>query len=113
MEKEDKELLPGDITPAQLNAWKAKYGKVFAIEVNVDEDGKDIATGYFKKPDLSVIGLVQKIGKEDPMKASISGFTNCWLGGDERFLSDDEIKLSAINEMGKLFKIRSARVKNL
>lgn len=104
--------LPGGITTTQLQAWKAKHGKVLAIEVDVDDEGKDVAVGYFKRPDLPIIALATR-EQSDTIKSNKILYTNCWLGGDERLLNDDILMLSAMNLMKKLVDIRVARIKNV
>ncbi len=112
MGSEKTELLGGGITPAQLSAWKSKHEKVFAIEVDVDDEGKDVATGYFKRPDLAIISLASR-EENDKLKSNKVIYTNCWLGGDERLLKDDVLMLSAMNQIKKLVDIRVSRIKNV
>ncbi len=101
------------VTEAQIKRWKAKYGEVYEIEVEMDEEGKDIAVGYFRKPDLNVIAAVARFAESDPVKSGIVLFENTWLGGDERIKEDDEAKLGVIQQLQGVFKAKTARLKKL
>lgn len=105
--------LGGGITTAQLNAWKAKNEEVYAIDVNVDDEGKDIATGYFKKPDLDIVAMAEAEQKNNYAKGIKTLVANCWLGGDERILTNSELQLAAAKQIFPLFKQRVAKIKKL
>lgn len=108
-------LLPGGVTQHQIEAWKLKHGvdKVKAFDIPVNDEGTEIATGYFRKPDLQVIAISSKFIENDPIKAGLVLFENCWLGGDERITKDDELKMSAIESLNTMFRVRTATIKNL
>ncbi len=112
---EEQSEYKAGVTAAQIEAWKQHYGidQVFEISVPLDDDNKEFVTGYFKKPNLQAISASAKVIEMDPIKAGIIMFDNCWLGGDEKFKNNDEAKMSAIDELNKLFQIRTAHVKNL
>ncbi len=101
------------VTVTQINQWKKKWGDVFAVEVPLDDEGKKIATGYFKKPTLDTIKASSKYIESDPIKASEIVFLNCWLGGDEAIKENDEAKMSAMQKVSSLFKVRQAKLKKL
>lgn len=101
------------ITAAQIKQWKQKYGEVHQMDVPVDDEGKDVAVGYFRKPSMETIQAVAKVGNSDPVKGGLVLFNHCWLGGDERFNTDDELKISAMKPLGALFRVRQASIKKL
>lgn len=102
------------VTAAQIKQWKSKYGDVYQIDTPLDDEKKEIATAYFRKPDLKVIGAAQKFAESEPLKAGQIMYTNCFLGGDkEIFEHNDEAKLSAIQQLGQLFKVRQSDIKKL
>lgn len=120
--EENNQTLPGGITQAQLKSWKDKYGEVFAIDIPVtDLTKEEIAagkiaeqvTGYFRKPNLQIIGMAAKIVDSDPIKAYRHQFDNCWLGGDPLFHSNEEVMYAAMLAVNALFKVRIASIKNL
>lgn len=103
------------VTAAQIKQWKAKYGEVFEITTPLDDKlkGGTIATGYFRKPDLKIISIASKYS-EEPVKVGEIMYTNCWLGGDkELYDSNDEAKLSVMQTLGHLFKVRQSTIKKL
>jgi hypothetical protein len=103
--------LAGGITKAQANAWKAQYGEVKVIEVDADDNGKDVITGYFRKPDLTIMSFAS--AEENEVKKAKVLFSNCWLGGDQRMVNDEIALWAAAQKLVDLFKIKQARIKNL
>jgi len=108
-----KVILAGGVSQDQINAWKKQHGDIYAIDVNTDDKGKNKATGYFKKPNLAIIGAASKYIETDPMQSSAIMFDSCWLGGDPEMQNVDEVKASAMGKLGELFKIREASIKKL
>jgi hypothetical protein len=113
----ESKKLDGGITELQLSHWKNQYGGVTAIIVPLNDalEGTEVikVTGYFRKPDLKVIQAAAPFTDSDPVKSGLIQFDNCFLGGDEAFKTNDEVKLSAIQALNKMFKVRVAEIKNL
>lgn len=105
-------VLYGKVTQLELNKWKETNPDIFIIEVDGDSE-KDVIGGYFKKPDLPILAMAMKDFESDPIMSGKKMFDNCWLGGDERMLTNDECKVAAIGQLSKTFKVRTARIKNL
>lgn len=108
-----EELLPGGVSQEQINKWKKQHGQVFAISIPLDDEGKEKATGYFRKPNLDIVSAANKVGKTDMIRGGLVAFESTFLGGDPIIKEDDEVKMSAIEAVGQLFKVREAEVKNL
>jgi hypothetical protein len=108
-----EEAIAGGITEGQLNHWKNQYGEIKVFVIPLDDSGKKKVTGYFRKPDLKVIQAAAPFTDSDPVKAGLIQFENCFLGGDDDFKTNDEVKLSAIQALNKLFKVRVAEIKNV
>lgn len=103
-----------DITEVQINQWKKKWGEIFQIDVPLDDSSKaKLATGYFKKPTLDSIKASSKYLQSDPIKAGEVVFNECWLGGSSEIQENDEVKMSAMQKVSTLFKIRQATLKKL
>jgi hypothetical protein len=98
-------------TESQIKQWKAKYGEVHEVCVEIEADQEAFA--YFKKPDRRVLALAAKFIENDPIKAGDVLFENCWVGGDEQIKDDDEARLACIELIGKLFKKKQASIKKL
>ena len=101
------------VTQAQITQWKKQWGGVYSIEVPLDDNAKEKAVGYFKKPTLDTIKASSKYIESDPIKAGEVVFNNCWLGGDAEIKDNDEVKMSAMQQVSSLFKVRQATLKKL
>jgi len=99
------------MTELQISEWKKKYTDIYEIII-VNDEGVEFKT-YFRKPDLKILSASAKFAESDPIKSGLVLFDNCWLGGDEAVKSSDELKMSCLQELGKLFKIYQATVKKL
>lgn len=109
-----EETLPGGVTQKQIAHWKAQYGAVFEIIVKTDDnDPSKEVHGYFRKPDLKIIQAASKFIDTDPLKGGLIQLENCFLGGDDAFKDDDEVRVSAIQALNRIFRIRIAEIKNL
>ena len=124
-------------TPEQIEKWKKDYGKVHVLEIpekHVTADGErfddeneatdhaaelkdktvtaELVTAYLKTPSRKVISMATSLGGKDPIKFGEIILKNCWLGGDERIQTDDDLFLAANGVLGDLIKIKSATLKN-
>ena len=52
----------GDLTDAQVEAFKTQHRKRFAVEI---KDGDEVHIGYFKRPTLETLKAVTKVAKSD------------------------------------------------
>lgn len=80
---------------AQLAAWKAKYGDVYAIEVGG-------LTGYVRLPARADVMRAVKEGKAEPIECAAQLLLTCWLGGDDQLRQEDEYLLPATIQFGEL-----------
>lgn len=126
-------------TPEQIKEWKALYGKVHELEVpekyvtadkrefDDEEEAKDHASEmvegkrdvktvsakcWLKSPSRKVISMATALGAKDPIKFGEIILKNCWLGGDMRIQTDDELFLAVNGVLGELIQIKSATLKN-
>jgi hypothetical protein len=99
-------------TQTQIKQWKAEHGEIHQIDIPLDDKGT-IATAYVKKPDLTIIAASAKYAETDPIKSGLIMLNSCWIDGDKAIMENDEAKLSAIRELGKLFKVRVSTIKKL
>ena len=77
-------------------------------EIEVSEEVKC----WLKVPGRKVIGMATSLAGKDTVKFGEIIMKNCWLGGDERILNDDELFLSANSILGNIIKIKTAELKN-
>ncbi|WP_297096378.1 hypothetical protein [uncultured Draconibacterium sp.] len=126
-------------TPEDIKKWEGLYGKVNKLEIDTkfktadgeefdnEEDARDHAedlvadkrgittesvVAYLRNPSRKIISMATSVGGKDPIKFGELILQNCWLGGDERIKTDDDLFLAANAVLGDLIKIRSARIKN-
>ena len=88
----DKTVLDGNITQAQLNQWKYKHKRVVKLSIE-DDDGTRLYA-YFKKPTIAIRSAVLQASKNDEFKALEVLFKNCYLGGNDAIEQDDDLRLN-------------------
>lgn len=98
------------VSEAQINQWKIRWKEIYQIEIPTEEQ---LYVDYVRKPDLDVLSAASRFSETDPIKAGNIMFENCFLGGDEAIKENDELKLSVIQAISKLVKIREAQIKKL
>lgn len=101
-----EEILIGQATPEQIEAWKTKYGKMWAI----------IVCGhicYLRKPDRKVLGYASIAGKNNPLKFNEVILTNCFVGGSEAIKTDDDLFLGASSKLTEIIEVKEAELVNL
>lgn len=97
-----------------LEELKAKYGKVYTLTVNLDEDdATKTATIYLKKPDRTTRAVVGKLANVDSAKAVEACLKNLYIGGDklELILSNDDALASCESSVVELLQVQSAVLK--
>lgn len=100
------------ITKAQIEAWKKEYPNSSLHQITVPKDGKDYKA-VVRKPTLENINAAEEYGKDDSLKQNLFLLKTCFLGGDDAFMNDDEIKVAASNEVARLFRFLKASIKKL
>ena len=74
--QEELDLIKGQLT--------AQYGKVYTIEIPVDEDEDEVRTIFLKKFDRATLSVVQKLASgTDSLKAVETFIKNTYIGGDD------------------------------
>lgn len=94
------------VTKEQIEAWKAKYGEVFLLEI---EDKK----AYLKTPDRKVLSAASTLAQENPLKFNEILLENCWICGDEVIKTNDVLFLSACSKLGNLIETKEASLGKL
>lgn len=99
--------LPTNVTEEQLQELVRKHGTVYPVYVKKDDR---TVCGLFKKPDLAIMGAAASAGTNDPVKAGQLIYNSCKLVVDPEMDSDDEVKMAAMNQVGKLFRLLEGEV---
>lgn len=118
--KQQKEVpFIGQATHEQVAAWEKQHGKVYEINVEVeDEQGnvKEIAVCYVHKPSREHYALGIQYYHQDRLLQMGEVITrNCWLAGDERLKpegADPVLSVSAALQAKELFMFNNAYIKN-
>ena len=90
--KDSKNILEGNITQAQFNQWKNKFGRV--VQLQIEDDEANTLYAYFRKPDIAIRSAVLQASKMDEFKALEVLFKNCYLGGDAAIEEEDDLRLN-------------------
>ncbi|HRO76863.1 MAG TPA: hypothetical protein PLP27_12030 [Crocinitomicaceae bacterium] len=98
------------VTDAQIAAWKKQHGTI--SEIVVEQDGTEYSC-VVRKPNIDDVLAAEEFAKDDSIKQANFLFKQCHLGGDEQFLTDDELRLSAGMEVSRMFRILKATAKKL
>ena len=125
--------------PEDISKWKELFGNIKVLEIPVkfitadgeefeeEDDAKDHASElvegkreiktesvkcWLKMPSRKVIDMATSVAGKAPLKFGAIILENCWLGGDERIKTDDELFMAANGILGDLIKIKTAKIKN-
>ena len=103
---EDKRAYIGEVTPAQIAAWKQNNPRgIFAV---VDDNDKHI--GYYREPYRADINAALAQGNaKKPLAAGDALMELLWLGGSDVFTTDTPEWFGAYTEVSK--KMNGVKVK--
>lgn len=107
MSDQKSKALPQGVSEEQLKKLVAKHGLVYPVHVR--KDGA-VLTGLFRKPTLADMSAAASVGAGNPLAAGELLYNSCKLAVDPAMDNDEEVRLSAINGVGKLFRILEAEV---
>lgn len=103
----------------KLDALAEKGIEVFEITVEAgvsdldSEDFSEPASGYVQKPNNSSINRALAIMPKSVVEAGIVLLKGCWIGGDERILSDEAMLRGAATQMLEFIEIKKAKLKKI
>lgn len=112
-QNEAGDILPGNVTKSQVDTWKEEHKEVHLITIKKDEEGKECAYIYVKKPDRQTLAAAMKFMTSDIVKFQEILFNNCLLGGDSEVKTRDELFFAAAQKIVGLFQIREAEIVKL
>ena len=98
--------LEGKASPEQIEQWKKKHGQVFGILA-----GDHIC--YIRKPTRQEISYAQTVGQTNPMKSNEILLNACFLGGSEKFKTEDSFFFGASVKLSELITIEETEMINL
>ncbi|BBQ07574.1 hypothetical protein HZP15_06780 [Elizabethkingia anophelis] len=106
-----EETKQGVITDEQIAEWKRKHktDKLHKLSVKVAEG--DIAVGYLKPPKREVKATALSMYSQNKiLECGEFIRNNCWLGGDERLMSDGDVADSAAIQASGVIKFLEAEL---
>ncbi len=98
--------LIGQATPEQIEEWKKKHGKVWAIIV-----GGHIC--YIRKPNRAELSYSATVSQNNPLKGNEVLLKATWLGGSEAVQTEDELFFGASAKLADLITVKEAELINL
>lgn len=97
-------------TPEDIAGWKEKYGAEKVFEITSDDKTK---VCYLRKPGRLDLDYAAKAGEQGAFKFNEALMKQCWLGGDEEMITDDDYFLDNCNLLGEFVKRGQATLKKL
>jgi len=114
-----------EVTEEQVEAWKKLHGTVFKIEVatepekfealtvSTDLDDLPKLTAYLKKPDRKIMNFALVTMPKNIISAGLAVLKDCWLGGDDLIISNEDYAASASMQAIELVDIYQSRLKKV
>lgn len=100
------------VTKEQIDAWKKQHGTIHQIDVEVSKD--DVATCFIRKPNRNEMAYIISLQNQSKILESKEFLlNNCWLGGDDRCKTSEDIAMAAAIQAGTTVEFLAAEVKKL
>lgn len=98
---------PSEVTPAQIEDWKQKYGKVFEYE---SADGKRC---YLRQPNRRIISASSVNAGVDNLLQKELVIKNCFLGGDRTLIDEDKHFYTMANKIEIMIEVVEGTLKEV
>lgn len=105
--------LPGGVTQAQIDMWKAQHGSVSLVPLPLNDQGTSVVYAYVRKPNMTDLSAATAVEQTDSMLAGEILFDNCFLGGDPEVKEITNVKISCIVALKGMVKIRIGEIKEV
>lgn len=114
-----------NVTPEIIEGWKKQYGEVYSLEVSVDPEKYEAGTiskdldeipkivGYLRKPDRKVMNYAMVTMAKNIITAGKAVVKDCWLGGDEMLITNEEYSTAAAFQAIELVDVYQSRLKKI
>jgi hypothetical protein len=106
MNKENKSLRSGELSPERENQLKEKYPTLFKLEF-------DDKVAYLRKPDRATLKAAMSKVLTDPIGFAEVILKNCWLEGDEEVKKNEEYIMGAVAPLNNIVNARTAELVKL
>lgn len=88
------------VNQEQIAQWKKEHGTVFRYTAM--KEGSEPKVGYFKKISPQTMDAYETMLKRSKLMADDVVIENCWLGGDEEIVKDDDYRMGLRDWLGLL-----------
>lgn len=88
---------------------KKTHNNVFAVVVKVSDE--EYAVAYLKKPSRQVLSASMSLVEQDPIRSDEIILQGCWIEGDERIKTDDDLFFAVTPHLRKLMEFKTAELK--
>ena len=89
-----------NVTKEQIDTWKRDHGSVFRYTAT--KEGCEAKVGYFKKISPQTMDAYEAMLKRSKLMADDVVIENCWLGGDEDIVKNDDYRMGLRDWLGYL-----------
>lgn len=84
----------------QIAKWKKEHGTVFRYRAK--KEGEAPKVGYFKKISPEALDAYEALQRRSKLQADNVIIENCWLGGDEELVKNDDYRMGLRDWLGLL-----------
>lgn len=88
------------VSETQIAQWKRECGTVFRYTAT--KSGEEPKVGYFKKISPQTMDAYETMMKRSKLMADDVVIENCWLGGDEEIVKNDDYRMGLRDWLGYL-----------
>ena len=97
---------------SQVEQLKQEHGDVRTLTLTDDETGETVAVAYLKRPSRPTVArAVSLLSQSKVLEAGEFLLENCFVGGDQRILSDEWLKMSAAMKAVEIVKLLDGELK--
>lgn len=104
------------IDAASIEQWKKehKVTELQQIYVYTTPEKTEVAVGFLKTADRIVVGRAMSLySAGEQLEANDLVLSNCWVGGDERLLKQDNLRIAASVQAGACIEILEGGTKKV
>jgi hypothetical protein len=97
----------------QLEQLKQEHGPdIRTLTLTDDETGETVAVAFLKRPNRPTVArAVSLLSQSKVLEAGEFLLENCFVGGDQRVLSDEWLKMSAAMKAVEIVKLLDGELK--
>lgn len=95
----------------KLDLLKKQHGEVYEI-ITIDSDGSEIKC-WLRKPNRNDLRPILAMIGQDVIRANEILLNSCWLGGDERVKTDDDLFFQASSVISELISFKVGEIKKV